>query len=1205
MGLRGATVELHMTDLSTLSRHNADIGNSISEGVAAALARLGAAFTEWHEQTRTSPLLRQVAHELLRAQLPYSSAIKNPDVLFINTQAADGSVANSVSLTDALLQALTHGLAELKRDGIQVYSRHDAVQAPFLAPGLEGAYVLEMLSNSLDALPRYYKDRIDAFWAEAFPVAGSESEHVTRRRRCADLYTDILMHGLRLRRLEQRINEADEAILAKSFAGSNLYRISLKSETGSGVMNSAFVITRTPQTRSPLIPSNCEGNVFLISAATGLELYDSLEALDQQLRARLDDTDQREYLLQDLLLRERVATGADQGAVIHPFYSYSTDNLSEYLLDAMRFKQIRDFDFLLNAAQQARQDVREFLPLVNASSQLSYLDRAHKCHFQQLFAKVSKDTAPQWLKTASFDNRGRYQTLVASYQKHAAQAAGLMAGLESIQGYARNRVKAYVLRKLGYLIEPEQVFISMLEELEINAELTRRCTYRKSLLDFVVDGLPLSSENLFINLEVPEHSENPALNFQFVEAMCAELDVQQHFELDSWTCLGNEAFVQHLAGQRGCAIELSALAAQLQGDLRDELSQQLIQWARSDAKVPDTVITLCNLAFQDKRALMKDVLVFCLKRENREHYVLYAPGAPGGREMFEFSSWGQLREQPVSWMSTLEGLQYVLGQVPDRFRVDIGVAIRRFQDRVPGPWSSWGALLVPVGKETFERTLVEQVRAKKAQELSDFFRDYANQDLSKTYSQRRFLALLDLRIAALEKLFATDIQLESYREYVRREGRQWICEYLKSKGIAEVVDPDTVCFKMEDGRDITGLGLLSTDVTLTSLLMNDWVNQDAYQIPWWGTLLKVGIKVSWSLRLLKDYTTLLDTFMPSDGPNPRIYSTVGQDLSVLPSSVIRKLLDLPLGANYIRLLEEQLIGGDDAHVYRRAVLAKKKYLMLYRDVFNEYLNGQLDKEQYQWLIPLLSSIDNPARGNPASVKGWVSTLVFTDIVDFAPLDRVRIIEGALTFVGLDGTNAKYRLIYTPDAPDGIKFRTEDEVATTMKHLGMPAYYHDRARHRDQTTVKRLVVSLEQDPQKHRHLLNTSGRSEHRIASLEQLYEMMIQRMIDDVDDQTESWAENAAVIAYTATRWTGSILLLPFPPAAAVWGGLHAAIDIARGALAYQDGDRVAALQFFVGASIAGVFAGGHVANAITGQLGAGFRLIRWASTSRLPFPVI
>ena len=1206
MGLRSATVELHMTDLSILSHIKAGVAGSPSESLAVALRQLGEVFTEWHEHARIAPSLRQIAHGVLSQLLPYSSEIKNPDVLFINTQATDGSLARSISLTDMLLQALTQGLADHQRDGVQIYSRHDSIQEQYLAPGLEGAHVLEMLTTALDALPKYYKDRIDAFWADALPCAGGESEYLIRRRVCANLYAEILRREVNLLSLDRQINETDESVLDEGFAGSSLYRISLRSGTGSGVLNSAFVIPRTPQTRSVLTPSNYEGNVFLISAATGLELYDSLEALDQQLCARLEDPDQREYLLQDLLLRERVATGVDQGAVIHPFYGYSADDPNEYLMDAIRHKQIQDFDFLLNAAQQARQDLKEFLPLVNASSQLSYLDSAHKRHFQQLFVKVTKDTAPDWLKNASVGDQAQYRTLVAGYQKHAEQAAVLMAGLESIRGYALGKIKGYVLRKLGHLIDPEQIFISILEELELNAELTKRCTYRKSLLDFVVDGLPLSSEDLYITMEVPEHSQNPALNFPFVEAMCAELDVAQHFELDSWRCLSNETFVEQMAGQRGCAIELSALAARLQGHLRDELSQQLIQWARSDSTMPNTEITLCNLAFQDKEAVMKDVLVFCLKRESREHYVLYAPGAPGGREMFEFNSWGQLREQPVAWMSTLEGLQYILDQVPERFRVQIGFAIRRFQNLVPGPWSSWGALLVPVGKETFESTLIEQVRAKKAQELSDCFIEYANQDLSQTYSHRRLLALLDLRIEALEKLFATDLNLQSYREYVREEGRQWIADYLESKGMDTVVDPDTVCFKMEDGRDINGwIGMPSTDVTLTSLLMNDWVNQDAYRVHWWSTLLKVGIKVSWSLRLLKEYTTVLDNFIPSDGSNPRVYSTVGQDLSVLPSSALRELLDLPLGAEYISLLKAKLNDRDGAHLYRRALLAKKKYFTLYRDVLNGYLNGQLDKDQYQWLIPLISSIDNPGRHTTASANSWVSTLVFTGINNFAPLDRDRVIEGALTLVGQDDTNPKYRLIYTPDAPDGIKFRTEDEVATTMKHLGMPTYYHDRARHRDQATVKGVVVNLEQDPHQHRHLLNTRGRSQHRIANLEQLYEVMIQRMIDDVDDQTESAAENAAAIAYTATRWTGSILLLPFPPAAAAWGVLHAGIDITRGALAYQDGDRAAALQFFVSAGVGGVSAGGSVASAVSGQIGAGFRIVRWASTSRLPFPVI
>ena len=289
MGLHSATVELHMTDLSILSHIKASTATSTTEAVATALAQLGEVFTEWHEHTRTAPSLRQVAQDLLSHLLPESCIVRNPDVLFINSASDDGSLASSLSLTDALMQALIHGLAEFEGGNVKVYSRHDSLDEQHLVPALGGEFVLEVLTSAQEALPRYYKDRIDAFWSESLPLDGQEGGAQARDNACVTLHRDILTREMELLSLNRQIGEEDKTNLMESFRGSNLYRISLRSETGSGVATTAFVIPRTPQTRSPLTLANCEGNVFLISAEYGIELYESLADLDQKLRARLGD----------------------------------------------------------------------------------------------------------------------------------------------------------------------------------------------------------------------------------------------------------------------------------------------------------------------------------------------------------------------------------------------------------------------------------------------------------------------------------------------------------------------------------------------------------------------------------------------------------------------------------------------------------------------------------------------------------------------------------------------------------------------------------------------------------------------------------------------------------------------------------------------------------------------------------------------------
>jgi hypothetical protein len=1206
MGLRSATVELHMTDLSILPRLNAEAANSSSEVIAAALGRLGEVFTQWHELARTVPSLRHVAHDLLRQMLPESGGLGNPEALFINSGKADGLLATSISLTDALLQALTQGLAEFDPSHVQVYSRHDSTHEQHLVPNMDGVFVLEVLDEALNVFPGYYKDRLDAFWSEILPTAGDTGESQTRHRACTTLHREILTREMDLLALARLINEADKNTLVESFKGSNLYRISLTSETGSCVLTSAFVIPRTAQTRSPLTLANCEGNVFLLTAADGIELYDSLSDLDQKLRARLSDVDARDYLLQDVPLKDRTALLIDQGVVIGPVYSDLTNDLMQYRMQALRRKQVEDFDFFLATAQQARQPASDFLPAANALSQLNYLDIAQKRHFQQMFSQLSQQAMPRWFKDASAGDQALYRTLAAQHQKHVEHAARLMAGLESLRTYALDKINAYILNHLGYQVDPEQMFISICDQVVLGATITESFTYRQSLLDFVTDGLPVALEEMIFTLDVPERYESPGLDFPFIEKMIAELDVRQHFELDTERRFYTEETLRAIAHQRDSAIALSAWAAHLQKHLLDDKSQELIQLVRGDQQEPGTEISMGGLAIMGSRHVMKDVLIFRMRREGETHYVLYAPGAPGDRDLFEFSNWQRLSIEVGGWLAKAGGPQYVIDQMPAKSRADVTSLIRRVLLK-PTEWSQATALFVAMAPQSYENNLIIKVRTRVAQDLSEAFAENVDQDLSLTYSERRVLALLDARISALNERFNRDVALPSYRDFVREKGGRWITEYLKNRGINLPVDPDTVWFNLNSGRDERNPFSAPPleDISLTALLMNDFLHPEAFNSPaldeYLNSTMSHFVPV-WALGNAA-YNSLKQWYLNT--PKPAIYSTVGQDLSGLTASGIRELLALPLGEDYISILQNRLNDPDQGRiVYRRAVLAKRKYFEIYRDALRQYLKGALSKQQYEWLIPLLSSVDSSTQ-TTAPQDSAIYELVFDNSTNPLLGKDGRVIEGALIFTRLDYEDSEFRLIYTPGAPDGIHFRTHEQIISTMKYPGLPAYYYSRASYKDQRVVGTMVQNLEQDPDTHQASFSTRVTPIHRITDLEQLYEVMIQRMIEDVDTQTESAAERNAATAYTVVKWTGTILLLPFPTAALAWGLVDTAVSFAQGYSAYRDGDRNTALEFFILGYIGLLSAGGTTGDIVSRSTGKAWRLIRWASSNRLPIPVV
>jgi len=1196
MGLRSATVELHMTDLSILSHIKASTATSTTEAVATALAQLGEVFTEWHEHTRTAPSLRQVAQDLLSHLLPESCIVRNPDVLFINSASDDGSLASSLSLTDALLQALIHGLAEFEGGNVKVYSRHDSLDEQHLVPALGGEFVLEVLTSAQEALPRYYKDRIDAFWSESLPLDGQEGGAQARDNACVTLHRDILTREMELLSLNRQIGEEDKTNLMESFRGSNLYRISLRSETGSGVATTAFVIPRTPQTRSPLTLANCEGNVFLISAEYGIELYESLADLDQKLRARLGDAHEQTYFLEDLLLEEHAALCAEEGAVIEPFYSYFADNLMKYRMVALRRKQIKDLDYLLEAAQRTRQQPSDFLLATDAVGQLTYLDSAQRRHFHQMFSLVRQRAMPHWFKDASADDQAFYRRLAANYQEHADQAAGLMAGLESIRIYALDKINGYVVKHLGYQIDPEQIFISILDEVVLSEAIAEPFTYRKSLLDFVVDGLPVVLEETIFTLEVPVQYQNPALDFPFVERMIAELDVRQHFELDTERRLYTEQTIRAIAHQRDSAIALSAWTAQLKGHLRDDQSQELIHKIRGDHQEPGTEFSMGGLAILGSRHVMKDVLVFRMRRDNTIHYVLYAPGAPGDRDLFEFSSWQRLSIEVGGWLAEPEGAKYVIDQVPMKSRAAVASLIRSIVLK-PSEWSESTSVFRPMAPLSYESNLINQVRDKVAQDLAETFIDNANQDLSETYSQRRVLALCEARATALDERFTRDVDMKSYRQFVREECMQMIAEYLQPQGHVDPIDPDTVLFDLnreEDDRN-PHADPQRAPLTLTELLMNDYLQETALKVH-----SRADEIVNWGLNIIPLWSAVSvvkDTIEALSSPlsTPVIYSSVGQDLSALPLSFFKELVAVPLGEKYIAILEQRLSEPDaELHLYRRAILASRTFYQAHRDALREHLRGGLDKKQYDIVARGLSNLDQSRRRSPGAENISIYVLALNH----------RIIEGAMIFTDLTN-NTESRLVYTPSAPDGILFRRADALISSMKSPGMPAYYYSRASYKDQRVVGTLVLNLEQDPERYAHTLTTAVRPDHRITRLEQLYVAMIERMIQDVDEQTVSANETAAQSAYNAIKWAALILSLAFPVVGLVALAVELTHNFIRGYLAYMDGDRATA-ELFIFASIVSVSLKGLVASPL-GDLGkeSGLKFARWAFTNRLPILIL
>jgi hypothetical protein len=142
---------------------------------------------------------------------------------------------------------------------------------------------------------------------------------------------------------------------------------------------------------------------------------------------------------------------------------------------------------------------------------------------------------------------------------------------------------------------------------------------------------------------------------------------------------------------------------------------------------------------------------------------------------------------------------------------------------------------------------------------------------------------------------------------------------------------------------------------------------------------------------------------------------------------------------------------------------------------------------------------------------------------------------------------------------------------------MQNYYYSRVAYVGQPQVGTFFERLQRGGKFDEGIIRIPNRFENRIPDAEQLYGDMIERMIADVDAQTESLAEARFSAAWTVIQWLGTVLSIPFPVVSIGWGIFTSAVSIYQGLDAYLSGDRAAALPLLL-EGVMGLLTAGNAA---------------------------
>lgn len=1132
---------IDISPVSFLSPSNTDVTDSKSTDASRHRASIGELFALCMAQISKAPSLRDVARTHLSQRLKGVVATPNPDIFFINTRAMDGSISRSLSLTDALLQALIHGVSSLDDGPVDIYVHHDSVHEAHRVLNLSLAETLRVFGELVLSLPSAYKDLLDDFWAKnpqkflglpGFLHGVTDTHHGV----VSDLQAMALYHEVELNLAEGVYTAEEEDRLSDvihDVSLSGIYTLSLGLPDGlSAPLTSVFVITQMSQTVDPLSSENSSGTVFLLTPARGFEKFDSLTLLEGTLIERLANVEEREPLLQDLLYRDRALLVENDAALsgLRPGYSALDRRLLHSRTLNLRHKQIQDFEFTLTRARQNKEDVSTFLQKVGDIQYLKSFDTALQRQFITFSNHEQQKAMPHWLKYAPQAEKASYLALQAECLRREQALSQLLVGLESLETYAQSEIDEYVRQHLGYSVDPAQLFITFSDKSQLwigdfHAPL------RKSLLAFAIDGLPARGGLLAPDLEIPEDSCHPAWNVEFVETMFAELDVRHRYAQALRARYRDPKTHKAMVHLGNSTLALSALAAKLQSIITDD-DLELITLLREGTTKVGAQLTIGGVMLGVTGTLLNDLVVFHERNETGEHYVLYAPGAPEGRDMFSFDSWHKVSWTIGGWLKTSAGVCYLADRTPADLREKAASFLLSIQEK-PTQWQEQSVIFARLPQtlktEDFWRRSVDK-------KVEDYLADVATaapfDDNAGSYGDRRTLAALDAQIAAVEAAYASVTPLKSYREYARDEGKRLLTLYLARQGVHQAVDPETVYVDLEKDahHSVPDFSEYTSLQPLTRFFMQGRSSHNAFH------------------------------------EAAALHSSVGQDLSVLPSHVITDALKHEVGETYIALLKTNLLNPQDVRYARRRTLyATRLELQMRRAALIELMHGRLDPDQYRWLNHLILGV---------SKSGPADEAPSPELIDSSSMSTLHFkrlpVEGVFRFKDFKGMLPAYDLIYTPNAPDGVLFREAQSIARSMQSPGMAEYYYGRVRYQDQPHVIAMIDAINQTsdirdplPIVDNLLVGTEIAPTDRIADLETLYVEMLERMITDVDNQSVSGMEVLADRIYTAMKWIGTILLIPFPPAALAWSYLHTMIDFARGVVAYATGDRATATTFF------------------------------------------
>ncbi|WP_157640096.1 dermonecrotic toxin domain-containing protein [Burkholderia ubonensis] len=1024
----------------------------------------------------------------------------------------------------------------------------------------------------LPALASRYQQQLDAYWDESLTLSVGAD---TRRNHVANAENDLLT-------LRAALGVQDGTLSARDKACIDLLRTYPESADRQGQPNppgaatilvnnpaapggkvefsGMYVITERPISDNPSDTGSNAGVVMLVVPGRSIERFDSVQKMNDALDARLLDPTQRDDLLKFVPLSMRAhVTSVSQSQQTGIAFGLRAiqGNVFQNRVQSQIDQQRQDIAALAVGPEclhelSSNEVAQRFNEVADAPRTRNDLEPYLAERDQTLLDQANRHGWPDWLKNARPDEQAQLKEYESVHQNAQASVDRLMQDVASPHAYARARTQAYLSSTFGVETDPDAIQVKMTH----TAADGSIQSHTASLTELVQEGpRDPSRKSIQYSVTVSE-GETAALTQSQLSQALNVLDVRKGYSEALEKIHQDPETRNALNDVLDSQIQMGAYSAKLQGHLSDAgyLLVQRVRDPKADTSGGGDQVRMdaLTLRLPDGRSdRFKDVLVFTESDASGAptRHVLYAPGAPGGRDFLEFSSWRQLNFEVARWTRDERGGRYLSTQLDP----DNRVAARNFMGDVNQKPTIWGeervarnALAGECYRDKLGSLMNEKARTREAEAecgVSPGWYQTASVD-----ERRQLTSETDMvRLAGEAVQYQT--KLQPFEEFAHDQVQIALNNFLYSKGMSKdiVVDPDTVVVDLGDGKPastLTDIVIRGYDSSINFAGSAKFSSSIGQNLEWLNQRVGQG---SLSTNPAADY---LDQFTRSSY----------------------------LGDQYTKKLKAALAEGPGLDM-RRAMTSVAMQARMRRDALESKLSGKLSVAQYESISTQIDKLSNADSGT-----GYIPTLghqapvgLYRFSLNGRPVEGVYVFRGAITE---QGRNQVADALYTPDSPDGRTFRPYHDAAKALTNE-MSNYYYQRVKYNDQPSTGTRLYELEKDSSK----LDSVGAG-GRVSELGREYDRRIMRAILDVEAITRSRSEVIQEQVWKGIGYAGTVLTLPFAPASAAFGAFMAGKSLYDGFEAYKNGDRSAALGHFLGAVLDAAGVAGDLTSGLKGAGG-------------------